>query len=112
MVQELPDPVTKVTWDNYLTINPVHAKKLGLKNWHVSNGALNGDVVLIKMGEKILKVPVYIQPGQKQNVLGLCFGYGRTVAGKVASGVGVNAFEIHDNFNLVQKNNFSIEKNS
>ena len=48
-LQELPDPVTKVTWDNYLTINPVHAKKLGFKNWHVSNGALNGDVVLIKM---------------------------------------------------------------
>ena len=109
-LQELPDPVTKVTWDNYLTINPVHAKKLGLKNWHVSNGALNGDVVLIKMGEKSIKAPVYIQPGQKQNVLGLSFGYGRTEAGKVASGVGVNAFEIHDNFNLVQKNNFSITK--
>ncbi len=109
-LQELPDPVTKVTWDNYLTINPVHAKKLGLKNWHVSDGALNGDIVLVKMGEKSLKVPVYIQPGQKQNVLGLAFGYGRNESGKVGNGVGVNAFDIYDNFNLVQKNNFSITK--
>ena len=109
-LQELPDPVTKVTWDNYLTINPAHAKKLGLKNWHVSDGALNGDVVLVKMGKKSLKVPVYIQPGQKQNVLGLAFGYGRNESGKVGNGVGVNAFEIYDNFNLVHKNNFSITK--
>ena len=109
-LQELPDPVTKVTWDNYLTINPAHAKKLGLKNWHVSDGALNGDIVLVKMGKKSLKVPVYIQPGQKQNVLGLAFGYGRNQSGKVGNGVGVNAFEIYDNFNLVHKNNFSITK--
>ncbi|MBH76013.1 MAG: hypothetical protein CMP68_02490 [Flavobacteriales bacterium] len=109
-LQELPDPVTKVTWDNYLTINPVHAKNLGLKNWHVSDGALNGDVVLVKLGEKSLKVPVYIQPGQKQNVLGLAFGYGRNESGKVGNGIGVNAFDIYDNFNLVQKNNFSITK--
>ena len=109
-LQELPDPVTKVTWDNYLTINPAHAKKLGLKNWHVSDGALNGDIVLVKMGKKSLKVPVYIQPGQKQNVLGLAFGYGRNESGKVGNGVGVNAFDIYDNFNLVQKNNFSITK--
>ena len=109
-LQELPDPVTKVTWDNYLTINPAHAKKLGLKNWHVSDGALNGDIVLVKMGKRSLKVPVYIQPGQKQNVLGLAFGYGRNESGKVGNGVGVNAFDIYDNFNLVQKNNFSITK--
>ena len=109
-LQELPDPVTKVTWDNYLTINPAHAKKLGLKNWHVSDGALNGDIVLVKMGKKSLKVPVYIQPGQKQNVLGLAFGYGRNESGKVGNGIGVNAFEIYDNFNLVHKNNFSITK--
>ena len=109
-LQELPDPISKVTWDNYLTINPVHAKKLGLKNWHVSDGALNGDIVSLKMGDKIIEVPVYIQPGQKQNVLGISFGFGRQNSGKVANGVGVNAYELYKDLKLVQKNNFSIEK--
>ena len=109
-LQELPDPISKVTWDNYLTISPVHAKKLGIKNWHVANGGLNGDIVNLKFGDLILKVPVYIQPGQKENVLGLSFGYGRENSGKVASGVGVNAFNLYQKFNLVQKNNFTIEK--
>ena len=45
-LQELPDPISKVTWDNYLTISPVHAKKLGIKNWHVANGGLNGDLLI------------------------------------------------------------------
>jgi len=109
-LQELPDPISKVTWDNYLTISPTHAKKLGLNNWHVSNGALNGDIVNIKYGDKVIKVPIYIQPGQKENVLGLAFGYGRKNSGKVANGVGVNAFELYKNLSVVNKNNFSIQK--
>ncbi len=113
-LQELPDPITKVTWDNYLTISPAHAKSLGLKNWHVANGGLNGDVVNIKFDENveniILKVPVYIQPGQKENVLGMAFGYGRENSGKVANGVGVSAFELYKKLSLVHKNNFTIEK--
>ena len=73
-LQELPDTISKVTWDNYLTISPSHAKELGLKNWHVSNGALDGDIVNLTVGKKTLKCPVYIQPGQKHGVLGLAFG--------------------------------------
>ena len=109
-LQELPDPISKVTWDNYLTISPSHAKELGLNNWHVSNGGLNGDIVNLKFSDITIRVPVYIQPGQKQNVLGLAFGYGRKNSGKVANGVGVNAFKLYNNLNVVSKNNFSIEK--
>ena len=45
-LQELPDVISKVTWDNYLTISPSYAKELGLKNWHVSNGALDGILLI------------------------------------------------------------------
>ena len=68
-LQELPDVISKVTWDNYLTISPIHAKELNLKNWHVANGGLDGDIVNLKVNDVTLKCPVYIQPGQKENVL-------------------------------------------
>ena len=109
-LQELPDTISKVTWDNYLTISPQHADRLGLKNWHVSNGALDGDIVKISTGDKSMEVPIYIQPGQANNVLGLAFGYGRIEAGKVGSNVGVNAFEFYTNFKNTQIKNISIEK--
>ena len=109
-LQELPDPISKVTWDNYLTISPSYAKELGLKNWHVSNGALDGDMVIISLDEKELKCPVYIQPGQAHGVLGLAFGYGRKIVGKSAQGIGVNAFSVYQDFNKIQKNNISIKK--
>ena len=92
-LQELPDPVTRACWDNYLTISLKTAQKLGLSNWNVSNGALNGDVVNLRVGNiEINNIPVLIQPGQANGTIGLAYGYGRTNAGKVGNGIGVNAF--------------------
>jgi Fe-S-cluster-containing dehydrogenase component/anaerobic selenocysteine-containing dehydrogenase len=81
-LQEMPDPVTKMTWDNYLTVSPTYARENGLKT---------GDVVLLN--EKI-KIPVFIQPGQAFNTAGLALGYGRSNAGRVADGTGVNAYPL------------------
>ena len=92
-LQELPDPVTRACWDNYLTMSLATARDLGLSNWNVSNGALNGDMVNLTVGNHTLKnVPVLIQPGQANGTVGLAYGYGRTNAGKAGDGVGVNAF--------------------
>ena len=91
-LQELPDPISKATWDNYLTVSPRFAKELGLTNEYVSNGALNGDVVDLSVGDISLKVPVLIQPGQAYKTVGLALGYGRSSAGKAGDGVGVNAY--------------------
>ncbi len=109
-LQELPDNISKVTWDNYLTISPSHAKELGLKNWHVSNGALDGDMVNLTVGSTQLSCPVYIQPGQAHGVLGLAFGYGRTHIGKSGKNIGVNAFKLYENFSKIQINEVNIEK--
>ena len=62
-LQELPDPITRVSWDNYLTMSAADAKELGIKNWHVANGGLDGDYAEIQVGDVKLKVPVLIQPG-------------------------------------------------
>ncbi len=109
-LQELPDPISKVTWDNYLTISPTHAKELGLKNWHVSNGALDGDIVHLTVGNKKIQCPVYIQPGQAHGVLGLAMGYGRTKVGKSGNNVGVNAYSFYNKFSNEQTENIIIEK--
>lgn len=92
---EFPDPITRVSWDNYLTISAADAADLGLRNWNESNGALNGSMVNLKVGDKTLEnVPVFIQPGQTLGTMGLAVGFGRKGAGKVADKVGVNAFSL------------------
>ena len=94
-LQELPDPVTRMSWDNYLTISKTDAEHHGLQNWYVSNGALNGDVVDVTVEGKTLKnVPVLVQPGQAEGSVGLSLGYGRQKVGKCGNGVGVNAYPI------------------
>lgn len=84
-MQEVPDPVTKIVWDNYLNIAPAAARKEGLQE---------GDIVELKVGEAVLQVPIHIQPGLHDQVVSLAVGYGRTDAGKVGNGIGVNAFTV------------------
>ena len=94
-LQELPDPLSRACWDNYLTISATTASKLNINNWNVSNGALNGDMVNITVNGKTLRnVPVMIQPGQATDTVALAVGYGRTHAGKCGNGYGVNAYPL------------------
>jgi molybdopterin-containing oxidoreductase family iron-sulfur binding subunit len=90
-LQELPDPVSKVTWDNYVSVPKSLAAKLNIKL---------GDTVNVKTGSYTLSnVPALIQPGQANGTVGLALGYGRTSAGKVGGSkskgfdtVGFNAY--------------------
>jgi MoCo/4Fe-4S cofactor protein with predicted Tat translocation signal len=83
-LQELPDPISRVCWDNYAAIGKVTADKLGIKD---------GDVVKISgKGYTIDSMPVLVQPGQANGTVAIAVGYGRTTAGKVAKYVGKNAY--------------------
>ena len=53
-LQEFPDPITRVTWDNYITLSISDAKKLKLKNYNVANGALNSSYAKISANGKEL----------------------------------------------------------
>ena len=109
-LQELPDPITRSCWDNYLTISATTAREKGLSNWNTSDGALNGDMVRLTVGDVVLEnVPVLIQPGQAIGTLGLALGYGRTASGKVGNGVGVNAYPLVLN-NSYTSSDVKIEK--
>ena len=88
-LQETPDTVTKATWDNYLTIPVSMAEELGV----TMDEQVTQKVNLVVNG-KTLEVPVLIQPGQAKGTVGLALGYGRSVAGRVAENVGVNAYPL------------------
>jgi molybdopterin-containing oxidoreductase family iron-sulfur binding subunit len=101
-LQEFPDPITRVSWDNYVTVSKADAEKLGLENKIVANGGLNGSYATITVGGSKLDVPVIIQPGQAKGTLGLALGYGKKAALKEEMQVGVNAYSLYNNFNNVQ----------
>ena len=102
-LQEFPDPITRVSWDNYVTISKADAEKGEFKNWNVANGGLNGSYATIKVGNTTLeKVPVIIQPGQAKGTLGLAFGYGKKLGLKKEMQVGVNAYALYANLNSNQ----------
>jgi len=106
-LQEMPDPITRVSWDNYLTVSKSDAKNLGLKNINESNGALNSNYANVKVDGSTLKIPVIIQPGQAKGSVGLSFGYGRINGVKSELQTGVNGYDLYKDFVNVQ--NVSIE---
>ena len=106
-LQEFPDPITRVTWDNYITLSISDAKKLKLKNYNVANGALNGSYAKITSNRKEIIAPVIIQPGQAPGTIGLSFGYGKKYGMSDEMKVGINAFNLYNDFNKIQKVNIS-----
>ncbi|WP_185872801.1 4Fe-4S dicluster domain-containing protein [Blattabacterium cuenoti] len=103
-LQEFPDPITRTTWENYLTISPFDANQLGIKNWITTSGAMNGHCVnLIKNGKILIhNIPAYIQPGQSIGTIGLSFGYGQQIGKLSTMCQGTNAYIIYKNFHIIQ----------
>ncbi|MBA2115527.1 hypothetical protein HOV93_27090 [Planctomycetes bacterium FF15] len=77
-LQELPEPITKVTWDNVVTMSPKTAEKIGVGQAELMEISANGNTVTL---------PVFIQPGQAHGTLAVGLGYGRTHAGAVGGNV-------------------------
>ena len=102
-LQEFPDPITRVSWDNYITVAAADAEAAGLKNVNVANGALNGSYAQVTVGGTTLTVPVLIQPGQAKGSVGLALGYGEKAGLQEEMQVGVNAFAFYNDFNTVQE---------
>ncbi|ASV11193.1 hydrogenase [Leptospira santarosai] len=86
-LQELPDPVTKVTWDNYILISPALAKEKGISS---------NDVLVLKTATRTIELPAQIQPGMHKEAIGIAVGYGRTAVGAVGNGVGKNAYVLSE----------------
>ena len=84
-LQELPKPMTKLTWDNAAYISPATAERFDLAT---------GDMVELAFRGRAVKAPVMIVPGQADGSVMLTLGYGRRRAGRVGTGIGVNAYAL------------------
>ncbi len=111
-LQELPNPLTKITWENVALVSPRTAQRLGInqgaKNEDAAGGALGttffntkggnlfSDLVKVKMNgaEIAQEVPMWITPGQPDDVVTIYMGYGRSRAGRIGTGIGYNAFDV------------------
>jgi molybdopterin-containing oxidoreductase family iron-sulfur binding subunit len=87
---ELPDPITKLTWDNAALLNPQDAQDLGVTG--------SGDLLTITANGKKVTVPAFVVPGQAKGSVSVALGWGRTMAGRVGTGIGVdvNALRSHE----------------
>ncbi len=84
-LQELPRPLTKVAWDNPLLIAPAAARRMDLEN---------GDEVVLEIGASRIRVPIWMVPGQAEDCVAVWLGGGRTAAGAVGNGVGVDVTDL------------------
>ena len=86
-LHELPDPVSKITWDNYLSISPIQARELKIEH---------GDMLTVTVNGNSVTLPAAIQPGQANGSVSVAVGYGRKTIGKGGAGVGVNVYHLID----------------
>ena len=86
-LQELPKPLTKITWENAVTVGPVLAAREGLST---------GDKVSVSAGGRVLTGPAWVLPGQADGVVGLTLGYGRSAPELISAGLGYDANALRD----------------
>ncbi len=90
-LQEWPDPMTKLTWDNAALVSSATAKRIGLAN---------GDLLRLKVGDRQAELPAFILPGQADGTIAVSLGYGRRKSGRVGDGVGVDAYQIRTSITM------------
>jgi len=96
-LQELPKPLTKLTWDNALLVSYSRGQKLGLSADELKDG---GAIVTVNCNGKSIEAPVWCLPGLAEDVAVLHFGYGRRRAGRVGTGAGVDVYPLRASANM------------
>lgn len=95
-LQELPKPLTKLTWENAAIVSPATARELGIEQREGPHGGSHGETIteLVELTVRGLTVtaPVFVLPGHPDQSATLHLGYGRQNAGRVADRIGTNAF--------------------
>lgn len=108
-MQEWPDPMTKLTWDNAILISPETASSLGLKN-DIIKGILVADVVQATLSGRSVEAPALIVPGHANFAVSLPLGYGQDSLGTVAQGAGFDAYRLRTSTSDYQATGLQIKK--
>jgi len=95
-LQELPDPITKLTWDNAILMSPKTAQELGVAQPSKLDQTQRfyDQVVEIQLGGRTVRGPVWVQPGMADYTVGLALGYGREKTGRIGRDCGYNAYKL------------------
>ncbi len=93
-LQELPEPITKVAWDNLILLSPKTFEKLGLVNQTNGGGTTQASLVKVVLDGREVMGPAWLQPGMADDTIGLALGYGRERSGRVGSGAGYDAYRL------------------
>ncbi len=93
-LQEMADPITKLTWENVVSVSPKTARALGLYFENKERGEFLAPMVSVELNGRTLEAPLWVQAGQADNTIGLALGYGRTHAGRIGHKSGYNAYQL------------------
>jgi molybdopterin-containing oxidoreductase family iron-sulfur binding subunit len=111
-LQECPDPISKIAWDNAVLVSPRLAREIGIEPGNSmvqvarkdpnpgEDGRLKSPMVEVTVGGRTVGGPAVIQPGLENYTIVLPLGYGRSKTGRVGKGAGFNAFAVRDSRNL------------
>ncbi len=109
-LQELPDPITKLTWDNAVLLSPATARELGVfTERNRQNQKFFNFKVEVTLNGRTISGPVWIQPGMADHTIGLALGWGREKTGRVGSGTGFNAYKLRAGDNVYYASGASIK---
>jgi molybdopterin-containing oxidoreductase family iron-sulfur binding subunit len=112
-LQELPDPVTKLTWDNAILVSPRTARELKLAPDEPKGDQMQkffDQVVEIELGGRSVQGTIWVQPGMADYTVGLALGYGRKKTGRVGHGCGYNAYQVRTRDALHYASNATLKK--
>ncbi len=92
-LMELPDPMSKITWDNVALMSMKTAEKLGIETErHLSD--ISAPIVKLTVEGRTIEIPAWIQPGHAEDSITVTVGYGREGLGRVADGAGTNTYPL------------------
>ena len=107
-LQEVPDPITKISWDNAILVSPRFAKELGIgskgavlqvardETQSFVKGKESAPIAEVTLGDRRIRGPVHIQVGLSNYTIILPLGYGRTVSGRIGQGAGFSAYPLRE----------------
>jgi len=106
-LQELPDPMTKITWDNVALMSKKTADRLGVEA--AGLGVANVDVLAITVNGTTVEIPAWVQPGHADDSITITVGYGREGVGKVANGTGVDTYPLRSTSAMLYATDVQVE---
>ncbi|MDX1617454.1 MAG: TAT-variant-translocated molybdopterin oxidoreductase [Balneolaceae bacterium] len=105
-LQELPEPMTKITWDNVALLSRNTAEELGIEE--AGLGVARVNKLAITVGDTEVEIPAWIQPGHADDSITITVGYGREGIGKVANGTGVDTYPLRKSGSMLYATNIAV----